>query len=1700
MHPLGGHSPAQMHAGPLGAPKNSLHQSPEYERLVKFFQSTAPKDRLRGDLVLALSDAVAFLSRLPSCMVCKHPKIATLTIALHSNIVSVVTDSLRLEFVGRLSRCLSRCRNCLIAWYSEMDSFFSTFTPVLTDLEARSMRTQFDSWTCERIVQCLEDLALTDQHESNCLLELCLAPYYLEMEARVSSLLLEAITVRPAIASETSEIAIGMFLLLFHENSAIRKWALLRVSRLGNRSLCGKHDRAMQWTADRLLQILVEKDELMHGSLYLRSGDSQAELITRSFCYLLWYASDTQTGVFYFESYWKRFSTWFAWFLQQASAIDLTDGKRAKVVLSGFWVCAGINTPLIAELHLSQFLSLIRSSFSILVELPATTTVLDYETAANSMELLPIAVLIKLFTEAKRYNLVDTCAEVSKLCVEAVKLLSPDSFLYRQLSVVLWGFVARLAPLHSNSSLLSNEWLMLCVIEGLTERPIATVENTAASSLLSTIDEKDPTGEFFIEISKRLLKHPSENFPATVTKILWCFFATQYQSLLLGQPSAFFTGFDFYFSSLLVSSTFPSLQLEQFLADERFVHSLVLLFCCHFESIRKDAIRALVRKFGFVFQGYFYENCSQLIFRSLHRLFSQLSIMGNLVEDVSEFSKRLLIFCKSFFVAFEGGKESGTNSVERFRALFSCFVVYIRTNRHALGDVGELLLRSLVVASGRVNVFSTLFAAATDLFSTELLESSIVDLTILLSRRRDAQVASLHEQFFSFLSHLFRFWIGAQYRLGRQARLCLRTLLTAPTVLAPSEVDQLDQLARKYENSVPTQDALIFTIQAHQNQPIACPDTAKDCKSPTAIGSVNLLRRELASAATPRPKQPLPVLNEKPPKKIPPTLVIEDALILPQEAKGFDQRVSEVKDLASIFSAGTKSDSVVEVQPSTQPCKSIKFIEKIPGYEDPNFRKLEHTTQQLNTKKRLACDLSSLYRTVLSWSFDALEKERVTHLRTKEIPNVFPSTDEYEKVFYPLLLLETQAQLMRSREEMDWGEFRDCRIISIATVNEFTDVSFDSCSNCVKYLHEHDYVTFKEKGRQHLTFVGVVSETAIRNGRCEFKVRCYFVRAARSIVPELKEASNWEVRLVCSLITTTREYQALKGLAHFPVRDFILNPGLKQEDFELLQSRASLYQRTLSLNESQAQAVAASVHSANPFTLIQGPPGTGKTKTILSIIGLILSQISNRVSDVLATGQRMRGGRQILLCAPSNAAVDEVVRRVKAGVLLGEDGSVLRPKIVRFGSENIHEDVRDLSLDSLVADGTSSESRDKIESAKSQLRLLEQDRSSEGGALQNLIRNKRNELKALTKAFEDAKQSLRSRILSESQLICCTLSGSGHELLAKLDLLFDTVIIDEACQSVETSSLIPLKYRCRTCILVGDPNQLPPTILSQVASSNDYEKSLFQRIQAVAPKCVQMLSVQYRMHPEISAFPAQYFYANQLGNGPGVGSHPDFANALSFHEAFSFVSGSYAFVNVSGREESTTLRSFKNEFEVGVAVAIVQLLCSVYRDVNLFGRIGIITPYKQQQRDLRGRFFEVFGAGAARSLDINTVDAFQGQEKDVIIFSCVRAGSQVGFLADTRRLNVALTRAKSKLFVLGNAAGLGKNTLWNTLIEDAKQRSKFFSWPTSPKIVALVPSLTQKDLDSSFNEADFKKRTTVVSTAVAVEKAAKFIIKRPGGK
>ena len=428
----------------------------------------------------------------------------------------------------------------------------------------------------------------------------------------------------------------------------------------------------------------------------------------------------------------------------------------------------------------------------------------------------------------------------------------------------------------------------------------------------------------------------------------------------------------------------------------------------------------------------------------------------------------------------------------------------------------------------------------------------------------------------------------------------------------------------------------------------------------------------------------------------------------------------------------------------------------------------------------------------------------------------------------------------------------------------------------------------------------------------------------------------------------------------------------------------------MELDDSQKEAIEKSV--LQRLTLIQGPPGTGKTHTAVHLLKALTEM----------------GRGPILACAESNVAVDNLLEGLlNIGV-----------RAVRFGRPvKVRENLREATLDALSAKHPKQDEIAFIQEEMDGIRAKLNDlKGKERGLAHRDINKNYREIRDLESRIIDD-------VLSGAEVLCTTNIGAGHFTLESRK--FPIVLIDEATQASEPSSLVPIVKGARQLILVGDHRQLPPTVISRTAEDGGLNIPLFERlIENGIPS--HMLTTQYRMHSTIREFPSARFYENRLEDGCSDSDRPPATGFL-----WPDWSKPVAFIPVHGSEISDNTSSSKSNMdEAAMVVKVVNDLLAAM-DLNPED-IGVISPYSGQVRLIRQLF-----DGSIEGLEIKSVDGYQGREKEIIVLSTVRSNEDgvVGFLSDYRRLNVALTRAKRGLIVIGDDRTLRNNPTWSSWLE-----------------------------------------------------------------
>mmetsp|Transcript_3070 Transcript_3070/g.9130 ORF Transcript_3070/g.9130 Transcript_3070/m.9130 type:complete len:576 (-) Transcript_3070:11-1738(-) len=437
----------------------------------------------------------------------------------------------------------------------------------------------------------------------------------------------------------------------------------------------------------------------------------------------------------------------------------------------------------------------------------------------------------------------------------------------------------------------------------------------------------------------------------------------------------------------------------------------------------------------------------------------------------------------------------------------------------------------------------------------------------------------------------------------------------------------------------------------------------------------------------------------------------------------------------------------------------------------------------------------------------------------------------------------------------------------------------------------------------------------------------------------------------------------------------------------------------------EAQITAATKALTSRVSLVQGPPGTGKTKTAAAALAAAV-RLRDREAGNKGTG---RGRRRALACAVSNVAADNLLEATLA----------LNVSAVRVGHPAAtRESLRNWTLDAAAA------------------------RLAQPG-------------EDLAKA--DTRRALRRRALLEADVVVASCVGAGCDDLAPFltdgranaqtaaELEFGMVLVDEAAQATEPAALVPLACApgCTQFVLVGDPAQLPPTVLSRDAERGGLGESLFERLVA-AGLAPSLLTTQYRMHPALNVFSSGRFYDGRVRTCPNVAASRVGAKPPK-GVAWPNASAPLAFVAIEGTDNERRDAdrgkagdgdgaSVSNAAERDALVGVVRGLLA--RSDVAPSDVGVITPYAAQARAVR----DALGASpdlGAGAVEVNTVDAYQGREKNIILVSTVRSNAEgrLGFVADERRLNVALTRARKAVVVVGDRATLETDGTWRAFLE-----------------------------------------------------------------
>ncbi|EFX89072.1 hypothetical protein DAPPUDRAFT_310816 [Daphnia pulex] len=746
-------------------------------------------------------------------------------------------------------------------------------------------------------------------------------------------------------------------------------------------------------------------------------------------------------------------------------------------------------------------------------------------------------------------------------------------------------------------------------------------------------------------------------------------------------------------------------------------------------------------------------------------------------------------------------------------------------------------------------------------------------------------------------------------------------------------------------------------------------------------------------------------------------------------------------------------------------------------------------------KRALTNDL--LHR-VLRWSFDWIEEQKrhenkdeppplldaLQVTNSKSLPKLsllpvvsdYATLEDYCSIFTPLMLhevwaglckdvhtskLKTLETLIYSKTISDDFALLQCEALSPTRIFEMELVSLTVASpqkppvEIFAVAEQVRYWWKRERGEIDPRLLAICQRPNIPITSFNLRIKMYHV------LPQLNQV--FTVTKITRLKTAMKQFILNAELARSPLCNAIIQPSDHVDAFKLetvnQENHTVLNASQFKAVESIAQTVVYSSDKQPKISLVHGPPGTGKSRVTVEMILRMMSLYHKK------TGKQPR----ILVCAPSNHAIDELATRLM-------DARDWGSRIVRIGvSESMRPEVRNISLDNLTRKIQQDAPTTRISPESRKLGMLSRELNFLQQKKDNLVAAIRlaTELELLDEArmhdrklqqlvvqidqvgrcrqecyenhvnyFHTEKERFETRrsLLFNAQIICSTINSCRSEEMENLfleetpDNRFLCCIIDEASQCTEPESLTPLAFGISKLVLIGDPDQLPATVMSTFAQKKRFDQSLFNRLHASRllvnqeSEGVIMLNTQYRMASSICEWPSRYFYGGKIVTAEGLKR-----NGPCYD---------YRVLDVTDGIEQLEEQSFKNEKEAVVVANIVKLILN--SPLTVGKSVGVITFYQSQKKCISEKLREV-GCRASK-IDLNTVDSFQGRETDIVVISCVRAQQlkkldSIGFIRSLQWMNVAMTRAKESLILCGHFETLQKNETCQDLINNARSRN-----------------------------------------------------------
>ncbi|XP_049957328.1 uncharacterized protein LOC126473983 [Schistocerca serialis cubense] len=751
--------------------------------------------------------------------------------------------------------------------------------------------------------------------------------------------------------------------------------------------------------------------------------------------------------------------------------------------------------------------------------------------------------------------------------------------------------------------------------------------------------------------------------------------------------------------------------------------------------------------------------------------------------------------------------------------------------------------------------------------------------------------------------------------------------------------------------------------------------------------------------------------------------------------------------------------------------------------------------------------LNEVINIICQWNPKWLEEQKVnsvppplTSMKLYPMLSYFKTYEDYKKVLLPLMLHDVWESITKDMEGTKNAGRSGTKIFMLeevtATVGGLVCLTCSATLSHQELLQNHhpkfgDLLLAEAQVQNSGPISDITASQDFRGGRCFANAFAYVQnmnteRSSRNTFNQsfktsfqsqqtqqevrlilrllvkaraYKTGTNLRIKIISYLRSDLRQFQALAVVPKSPLCRHILSPNLR--DYHLPHVEGNKLWTKENLNEKQAEIIlkCAEVcrHQEPKVCLIQGPPGTGKSTVIKNLVMQILYGRNDYRRNWRKANHRCP---RILLCAPSNAAVDELVDRLliirqampkEERFKMVRVGKTLRPSVhaisldelakkdVRNAVENLSGDPESLDLEFRCLDakeksyqmayespGITEVSRQaltaKIAAVQAKRKLLEQKRY-ETSSSSNRSKQLADERMAQINILRGAD------VIATTLNSCFSVQMEGiFGLNAKERIQLTCCIVDEATQCSEPESLIPLLLGINCLVLVGDPEQLPATVISQEAKKLGLGQSMFARLRSCFESqektAVQMLNVQYRMHPEICLWPNQYFYMNQLENSPGIAERRR--------------SPLLPYVILSLQHTQDRSGQIRNP---GEAAFVTKLARLVVNSTSRKMRVGIIAPYNKQRQEIFSQF-QSCPISEMNLIDVHTIDSSQGLERDIVVISCTRTDG-VGFLTNTERLNVAVTRARYSLIICGNFTSLKTDNMWKSLITNAVERKCF---------------------------------------------------------